>query len=85
MSKKSANTSLPLCKYVRQVARDYMDDMDSTDPENLHRLFIATVEQSLIEEVLQQTTGNQSRAARILGMTRNTLRSKMRTYKITTK
>ncbi len=84
MSNKPANPSLPLCMYIRQVARDYLDDMDNTDPDNLHQLFIATVEQSLIEEVLKKTTGNQSRAARILGMTRTTLRSKIRLYKINT-
>lgn len=76
------NPSLPLCEYIRQVASDYLDDMGNTDPDNLHQLFITTVEQSLIEEVLQKTGGNQSRAARILGMTRTTLRSKIRLYKI---
>ncbi len=84
MSNKPASPSLPLCKYIRKVARDYLDDMDNTDPDNLHQLFIATVEQSLIEEVLTKTAGNQSRAARILGMTRTTLRSKIRLYKIST-
>ncbi len=83
MSNKPSTSDLPLCEYVRKVARDYLDDMDTTNPDNLHQLFITTVEKSLIEEVLVETTGNQSQAARILGMTRNTLRSKMRLYKIT--
>ena len=34
----------------------------------------------LIEEVLRHTGGNQSRAAKILGMTRNTLRERIRRY-----
>jgi DNA-binding protein Fis len=40
------------------------------------------VEPPLIEETLAFTGGNQSRAARILGMTRNTLRSKIKRYGI---
>jgi Fis family transcriptional regulator len=82
MSNKPRHTQLPLSEYVRQVARDYLCDMDNTDPETLHKLFIATVEPPLIEEVLKKTCGNQSHAARILGITRNTLRGKMRQYGI---
>jgi Fis family transcriptional regulator len=40
------------------------------------------VEPPLIEEVLKKTGGNQSRAAVILGVTRNTLRTKMQRYAI---
>ncbi|MBE9548246.1 MAG: Fis family transcriptional regulator [Proteobacteria bacterium] len=82
MVDKADNTELPLREFVRRVARDYLSDMDNTDPENLHQLFITTVESPLIEEVLKKTAGNQSHAARILGITRNTLRSKMRQHGI---
>jgi Fis family transcriptional regulator len=43
---------------------------------------MAEVEPPLIEEVLRYTQGNQSQTARILGMTRNTLRSKLNRYDI---
>ena len=46
-------------------------------------LQLATVEPPLIEEVLRYTQGNQSQTARILGMTRNTLRTKLNRYHIT--
>jgi len=82
MSKTSSHDQLPLREYVRRVAQDYLADMDNTDPENLYQLFVNTVESPLIEEVLKKTAGNQSHAARILGITRNTLRSKMRQHGI---
>lgn len=82
MNKPSGHNELPLREYVRRVARDYLSDMDNTDPENLYQLFVTTVESPLIEEVLKKTAGNQSHAARILGITRNTLRSKMRQHGI---
>lgn len=82
MNKPPSHNKLPLREYVRRVAQDYLSDMDNTDPENLYQLFVTTVESPLIEEVLKKTAGNQSHAARILGITRNTLRSKMRQHGI---
>jgi Fis family transcriptional regulator len=46
-------------------------------------MLLAEVEPPLIGEVLRYTGGNQSRAASMLGITRNTLRTKMQRYSIT--
>jgi Fis family transcriptional regulator len=73
---------MPLREHVQQTIRRYLKDMGSTEPEHVHRTLLAEIEPPLIEEVLNYTGGNQSRAARILGMTRNTLRSKLRRYDI---
>ena len=67
---------------VQTSIRRYLEDMGCTEPEGLHRRLLEQVEPPLIEEILAYTEGNQSRAARILGMTRNTLRSKLRNYGI---
>lgn len=72
----------PLRKSVQSAVRRYLRDMGNTQPEDLHQFLLSEVEPPLIEEVLAQTGGNQSRAAKILGMTRNTLRSKLKRYKI---
>ncbi|NND44310.1 MAG: Fis family transcriptional regulator [Xanthomonadales bacterium] len=79
-SKKQQST--PLRDHVRKTIRQYLDDMDSTEPEHVYQKLLAEIEPPLIEEVLRFTGGNQSRAARILGITRNTLRSKLRRYAI---
>ncbi len=79
------NQSIPLRAHVRKTIRRYLEDMGSTEPEHVHRKLQSEIEPPLIEEVLRYTGGNQSRAARILGMTRNTLRSKLRRYSIKTK
>jgi DNA-binding NtrC family response regulator len=44
---------------------------------DLHEEVLALVERLLLLEVLQHTGGNQSQAARILGITRPTLRAKL--------
>jgi DNA-binding NtrC family response regulator len=44
---------------------------------------LRTMERQLIAGALQETSGNQSRAARLLGINRNTLRNKMINYGLT--
>jgi Fis family transcriptional regulator len=72
----------PLRAHVRKTVRRYLKDMDTTEPDNLLRMVLAQIEPPLIEEALKFTSGNQTRAARILGITRNTLRSKITLYAI---
>jgi Fis family transcriptional regulator len=77
-----ANSAIPLRKNVQEAIRRYLDDMGNCLPDSLHRTLMAEVEPPLIEEVLRYTRGNQSKTARILGMTRNTLRAKLNRYDI---
>lgn len=65
---------------VEQSVAQYLADMGNTPPDNLHERIIREVEGPLIQTVLAHTNGNQSRAAAILGMTRSTLRNRIRRY-----
>ena len=77
-----ADREIPLRQNVQEAIRRYLEDMGSSQPECLYRTLMAEVEPPLIEEVLRFTQGNQSQTARILGMTRNTLRAKLNRYDI---
>lgn len=44
----------------------------------IYKVIIGTVEKSLIEKVLETTYGNQLKAAKLLGINRNTLRTKIK-------
>lgn len=81
-SAQEADLPIPLRKNVQEAIRRYLEDMGQSQPECLYRTLMAEVEPPLIEEVLRYTQGNQSRTARILGMTRNTLRTKLHRYDI---
>ncbi|RJO64765.1 MAG: Fis family transcriptional regulator [Candidatus Omnitrophota bacterium] len=45
---------------------------------HLYRLVLEKVEKPLFEHILTRTAGNQLRAAKILGINRNTMRSKIK-------
>ena len=48
----------------------------------IYRTIINDTERRLIEKALQKTSGNQILAARILGLNRNTIRSKIKKLNI---
>ncbi len=69
----------PLEKLVEERIREFVARLGKAiDGEtNLHGLFLGQMERPLLRAVLEATGGNQLRAARILGINRNTLRKKL--------
>ena len=53
-------------------------DQEGTDRGRLYRTVMARVERPLLRQVLQLSGGNQLKAARLLGINRNTLRKRLR-------
>ncbi|AKS40551.1 helix-turn-helix domain-containing protein [Wenzhouxiangella marina] len=80
MKAQPASNGASLNQVVREVVRQYLDDMGSTPPDNLHAFILGEIERPLIATVLEHVGGNQSRAARILGITRATLRNRIQRY-----
>ena len=74
----------PLClnAFVGRVVRQYLEDMGSTPPDNLFQVILTEVERPMIQAVLEHTGGNQSQAAELLGITRATLRSRIKRYQL---
>ena len=61
----------------------FIDERMAAGTEDLYAECLNRMEQKLITRVLQQTGGNQVQAARILGITRGSLRTKIRALQIT--
>ncbi|WP_374594192.1 helix-turn-helix domain-containing protein [Aquabacterium sp.] len=76
MSKKLIEDS------VRSTLQTYFRDLRGADPHSMYDMIVNTVERPLLEEVLRQADGNQSRAAEWLGINRNTLRRKLVEHKL---
>ena len=72
-----------MARYVRKAMDDYFKDLDGEDPScAVYDMVINCVEKPLIETVLHHAGGNQTRAADLLGMNRNTLRKKIQQHRI---
>jgi Fis family transcriptional regulator len=67
---------------VRNSVEQYFKDLRGAEPNALHGLFLAAAEKPLLEVVLRQAQGNQSKAADWLGINRNTLRRKLLDHKL---
>ncbi|MBA0916512.1 MAG: helix-turn-helix domain-containing protein [Nitrosomonadaceae bacterium] len=67
---------------VRKSVESYLKDLDGERPHPLHDMVISSVEKPLIQMILKYAGGNQTRAAELLGIHRNTLRSKMKYHQI---
>lgn len=69
-----------LSEFVHGRVTELFTRLAEEECEGVYRLVILEVEGSLLEAVMQQTAGNQGRAARILGINRGTLRKKLHAH-----
>ncbi|HLP82462.1 MAG TPA: helix-turn-helix domain-containing protein [Nitrosomonas sp.] len=67
---------------IRKAIGGYLNDLDGEKPGNMYGMVIDSVERPLIEIIMQHTNGNQTKAAELLGINRNTLRQKMKQHQI---
>jgi DNA-binding protein Fis len=82
MQKTQKQVTTFLEKWLDKSIRQYVSAMDKTNNGHLHELIMGGIEKPLVEIVLKETNGNQTKAANILGINRNTLRKKIAEYKI---
>jgi len=73
----------PLKDEVRKAMRRYFNQLDEKNiPINVFELVLKEVEPPLLKSVMKFANNNQSKAARILGINRTTLRTKLKKYNI---
>jgi Fis family transcriptional regulator, factor for inversion stimulation protein len=71
-----------LADAVRRSLERYFRDMDGERPTAIYDMVLRNIEKPLIETVLGRAEGNQTLAATMLGINRNTLRKKMHQLRI---
>ena len=71
-----------LADAVRVSLERYFKDMDGERPTAIYDMVLKNVEKPMIEMVLGRAEGNQTHAAAMLGIDRNTLRKKMQQLRI---
>ena len=75
-------SKVKLQDYTRHTVRQYLQKLDGHQAQNLYDFVIDEIEIGIILEVLNFTDGNKTQCAEILGITRTTLRNKIRKHNL---
>ena len=67
---------------MREALDEYFRDLDGQPPHAVYDMVLACMEKPLLEYVMNRAGGNQSKAAAILGLNRNTLRKKLKQHNL---
>jgi Fis family transcriptional regulator len=71
----SQNNSIEDC--VKRNLEKYFKDIDGEDVTGVYDMVVSAAERPMLAVVMDRAQGNQSLAAQILGINRNTLRKKL--------
>lgn len=69
-----------IAEAIDSALEQFYRDLDGETPTGVYDMVLARVEKPLLVSVLKRVDGNQTRAADMLGINRNTLRKKLQTY-----
>ena len=75
-----ADTEQPLRASVDRSIKSYFSSLGDEKVANLYDMVLAEVEEPLLKAVMDYTRSNQSKAAILLGLSRGTLRKKLKIY-----
>ena len=76
------NGSNEIGRSVEISLDDYFRRLDGEPPHGVYDMVITQVERALLSSMLERSNGNQTHAADMLGLNRNTLRAKLAKYKL---
>lgn len=71
---------LSMC--IKEELDTYFSHLDGEPPHAVYDMVLSSVERPLLQYIMHRSEGNQSKAAEILGINRNTLRKKLQQYNI---
>ncbi len=71
-----------LGKCVVTALEQYFRDLDGESPSAIYDMVLKSVEKPMLEVVLAKAGSNQTLAAEMLGINRNTLRKKLTEYQL---
>ncbi len=80
--KMRLNGSNEICRSVERSLDDYFKRLDGETPTGVYDMVIGHVERALLVSIMDRASGNQTQAADMLGMNRNTLRAKLAKHKL---
>ena len=76
------NGSNEIGRSVERSLDEYFHKLDGEWPSGVYDMVIGHVERAMLVSVMERANGNQTQAADMLGLNRNTLRAKLTKYKL---
>lgn len=70
----------PIRRSVTSAIELYLGDMNGHEVTDLYHVVLSEVEPALLDVVMKHVEGNQTEAAGMLGVSRGTLRKKLKLY-----
>jgi Fis family transcriptional regulator len=67
---------------IETLLDNYFKDLDGEKPNDVYNMVLHSVEKPLLIYIMNYAQGNQTKAAKILGLNRNTLRKKLEYYNL---
>jgi Fis family transcriptional regulator, factor for inversion stimulation protein len=84
MNKKMAISenleTITLKKVVRDTLKNYFSNIGNEQPVDFYPILLEEIERPLLEVLINHTHYNQVKMAQILGISRGTLRKKLKQY-----
>jgi len=80
IDKDTGDITGSIASSVTQSVQKYLSELKGTEPVDLYQFVLEEVETPLFKAVMEHCKYNQSRAAIMLGISRGTLRTKLRRY-----
>lgn len=74
--------SCSIKEFLEGKLNGFLDKMKKIENSDLYETVVSEVEKALFSIVMKETNGNQVRAAKVLGINRNTLYKKLKEYKL---
>lgn len=78
----SSDTEVTLRENVTEIIRHYFANLQGEEPRHVYDFFLEEIEEPLLATVMKYTKNNQSEAARVLGLSRGTLRTLLKKYEM---
>jgi Fis family transcriptional regulator len=70
----------PIRRSVTSAIELYLQDMNGHEVNDLYHVVLSEVEPAILDVVMNYVEGNQTEAAEMLGISRGTLRKKLKLY-----
>ena len=70
----------PIRRSVTSAIELYLGDMNGHEVNDLYHVVLSEVEPAILDVVMKHVDGNQTEAAEMLGVSRGTLRKKLKLY-----